>query len=165
MTIDTSTRSLYRQSVGALLINANGQVFVGQRLDTAGDAWQMPQGGIERGEAPCDAVLREIKEEIGTDKVAIVAQSDNWRCYDLPPEIAAKMWGGKYKGQRMKWFALSFRGGDHDIDVERVAHPEFKTWKWIEPSKLPSVIVSFKKPLYEEILNEFESVLKQFAAK
>ena len=148
-----------------MLVNENGQVFVGQRIDTAGDAWQMPQGGIECEEDPCDAVVRELQEEIGTDKVLIVAQSEIWRCYDLPPKIAAKMWGGRYRGQKMKWFVLSFTGLDHDINVGGVEHPEFKAWKWLAPTELPSVIVSFKKPLYEEILNEFASTLRQLAAR
>ena len=114
-----------------MLLDRRNQVFVGRRIDTPGDTWQMPQGGIEPGEAPRAAAARELAEEIGTDKAEILAESRGWLSYDLPPEIAAWAWGGDYRGQRQKWFALRFTGRDSDIDLD-TGSPEFAAWKWVE---------------------------------
>lgn len=147
--------ALYRPGVGAMLINDEGRVFVGQRIDMTEEAWQMPQGGIEPGEAPRLAVLRELAEEIGTDRADILVESPVWRCYALPTELAGRMWGGRFIGQRMKWFLLAFTGTDADIRPDRVAQPEFRAWQWVDPRRLSSLIVPFKKRLYETVVAEF----------
>jgi putative (di)nucleoside polyphosphate hydrolase len=161
MTADPSD-SLYRPCVGAMLLNPLGRVLVGHRLDSTSDAWQMPQGGVEKGENPADAVLRELEEEIGTAKARIIAESAGWRRYDLPARLQGKVWGGRYRGQRMKWFLLAFTGRDADIRPDAVANPEFKAWKWVEPADLPKLIVAFKRPLYEEVLAEFAASIAAF---
>lgn len=151
----------YRPSVGAMLINAQGRVFVAQRLDFPSQAWQMPQGGIEHGEDPAIAVLRELKEEIGTDKVEIIAQSERWRDYDLPDQLIGVLWGGKYRGQRQKWFILRFLGSDEDIDLESHGEPEFSAWKWVDVEQIVGLIVPFKRAIYADIVSEFRSIIKQ----
>ncbi len=145
----------YRSCVGAMLINGQGRVFVAQRIDNPGPAWQMPQGGIDAGEAPRDAVLRELLEETGTDKAEIIAESSDWRDYDLPDVLIGKLWGGKYRGQRQKWFALRFLGDDGDIDIHSVQEPEFSAWKWAAIDDLADLIVPFKRTLYKDIVAEF----------
>lgn len=150
----------YRRAVGILLLNPENRVFVAKRRDVAGDAWQMPQGGIDKGETPRQAARRELKEEIGTDKAEFLAESKRWLCYDLPPELRAKAWGGRYRGQRQKWFAMRFTGTDRDIDLE-TAHPEFSAWKWVAPSTLPRLIVPFKRRLYRDLLEEFGDLLER----
>ena len=112
-----------------MLLNHRGEVLVGRRIDTPGQAWQMPQGGIDAGETPRRAVTRELVEEIGTDKAEIVAESAQWLRYDLPRDLAARMWKGRYRGQEQKWFALRFTGVDGDIDLKASHHPEFSQWK------------------------------------
>jgi putative (di)nucleoside polyphosphate hydrolase len=145
----------YRPGVGIMLLNRAGEVFVGRRIDMpAMPAWQMPQGGIDPGETPLDAALRELKEEIGTDKVELLGESRGWLRYDLPAELSRGIWGGRYRGQRQKWFAMRFTGDDSDIDLA-TAHPEFDAWKWVSPEQLADVIVSFKRQLYFDILTEF----------
>src|SRR3712207_4482347 len=124
----------YRPCVGVMLINGDGRVFAGQRKDTPG-AWQMPQGGIDPGETPQQAALRELHEEIGTDKAEIVAESDAWLCYDLPAHLVGKVWRGRYRGQRQRWLAARFTGRDTDIDLA-TEHPEFDAWQWVEPEEL-----------------------------
>ena len=119
----------YRRNVGLMLLNHQGRVWVGRRTDTDLDAWQMPQGGIDKGEAPAEAALRELEEEIGTAKAEILFQSDGWVTYDLPPELRAKVWGGKWRGQAQRWFALRFTGTDADINIA-TKHPEFGAWRW-----------------------------------
>ena len=138
-----------------MLLNPAGEVLVCRRIDMPIlPAWQMPQGGIDKGETPRQAALRELKEEIGTDKAEILGESRMWLKYDLPPELARGMWGGRYRGQRQKWFAMRFLGSDTDIDLA-TDHPEFDTWKWIPPEQLPELIVPFKRRLYIDILAEF----------
>jgi len=153
----------YRPCVGVMLINRDDQVFVGLRCDQpGGEAWQMPQGGIDEGEEPRAAVLRELGEETGItgDKVSFIAQSSRELFYDLPPELKGKVWKGKWRGQRQLWFLYRFVGDDNDVNIQ-TDHPEFAEWKWLEPATLPEVIVSFKKELYEQILAEFAPYLKQ----
>ena len=145
----------YRSAVGIMLLNRAGEVFVARRIDMPMlPAWQMPQGGIDKGETPLQAALRELKEEIGTNKAKILGESRMWLKYDLPVELTGGVWGGRYRGQRQKWFAMRFTGADRDIDLA-TDHPEFDAWKWIRPERLPQIIVPFKRQLYIDILAEF----------
>lgn len=154
----------YRPCVGVMLLDRRNRVFVGQRIDTRAEAWQMPQGGIDEGEDPAAAALRELDEEIGTDKAEILAESRGWLTYDLPPELVPKVWKGRFRGQTQKWFAMRFLGEDADIDIE-TEDPEFAAWRWIEPRDLPRLIVPFKRRLYEEVLAEFAGLLEDEAAQ
>jgi len=150
----------YRPAVGVMLLDLQGRVFVGRRIDMPlQPAWQMPQGGIDPGETPRQAALRELQEETGTNKADILAESNLWRHYDLPPDIAGRMWGGRYRGQRQKWFAMRFLGDDGDIDLA-TEHPEFDAWQWVAAAALPELIVPFKRRLYLDILDEFRDLLQ-----
>ena len=144
----------YRPGVGIVLFNAEGKVLVAERLDNPG-AWQMPQGGIDKGEEPDVAVFREMKEEIGTKKARILGQMDEWITYDIPERTAKRLWGGKYKGQRQKWIALEFEGSDDDIDLTADKHPEFKQWKWVPIEDLLDYVVPFKRDVYRRVMEEF----------
>jgi len=173
VTLPDSELAFYRPAVGIMLLNRAGLVFVGRRIDMPAGlaAWQMPQGGIDPGETPREAALRELREEVGTDKAEILGESRLWLHYDVPPEIAAgiargiaggiargiagTMWGGRYRGQRQKWFAMRFVGEDADIDPAATEHPEFDAWEWVIPARLPELIVPFKRPLYVDVLAEF----------
>lgn len=151
----------YRQNVGAVLFNHAGLVFVGRRADRPPDAaasWQLPQGGIDEGEAPAHAVLRELREEIGTDAATILAEHQEWLTYDLPPDIAAAAFRGRYRGQRQKWFALRFTGADSDIALDRDPHPEFDAWRWVPLTALPDLAISFKRPVYEALVKTFAHI-------
>jgi putative (di)nucleoside polyphosphate hydrolase len=148
----------YRAAVGIMLLNGDNDVFVARRIDTREEAWQMPQGGIDKGESPRHAAMRELKEEIGTDKAVILAESGDWLRYDLPAKLAGQAWGGRYRGQRQKWFAMRFTGSDSDIDLA-TEHPEFSDWKWAPPESLPQLIIPFKRQLYVDILAEFAPLL------
>jgi putative (di)nucleoside polyphosphate hydrolase len=158
MSAASRSDAAYRRGVGIMLFNKAGLVFVAQRLDQPSDAWQMPQGGIDAGEDPATAAKRELKEEIGTDKAEVVAESREWFRYDLPKDLRPRLWGGKYRGQMQKWFAMRFTGTDRDIDIA-TEHPEFSAWKWTKPATLPDLIVPFKRDLYRELLVEFKAVL------
>lgn len=149
----------YRDGVGIMLINRKGLVFVARRIDMVSEAWQMPQGGIDAGESPLAAAQRELKEEIGTDQAMLLKESRDWLTYDLPEEIIPKIWGGKYRGQRQKWFAMRFTGVDSDINLE-TEDPEFSEWQWIPPKQLPLMIVPFKRELYQALVEEFRDVTK-----
>ncbi|RZM00719.1 MAG: RNA pyrophosphohydrolase [Sphingomonas sp.] len=146
----------YRPCAGVMLLNADGRVFVGQRLDSTLEAWQMPQGGIDPGEDALAAAIRELGEETGIapDKVTLVAAAEDEFTYDLPPELIGKVWKGKWRGQRQRWFLFRLLGSDADIDI-RTAHPEFRAWRWIDPDDLPRLIVPFKRTLYEAVLAAF----------
>jgi len=150
--------ALYRKGVGIMLLNSTRQVFVAQRLDTPG-AWQMPQGGIDDGEAPMAAALRELEEEIGTRQAVILGESKGWLRYDLPEHLSGRLWGGAYRGQMQKWFAARFTGRDKDIDLA-TAHPEFDAWKWVDASEITRLIVPFKRAIYESVLEEFAAQLR-----
>lgn len=149
----------YRPCVGIMLLNRAGAVFVAKRIDMPSDAWQMPQGGIDPGEDPRAAALRELAEETGTDKAEIVGEVAEWLDYDLPPELQGRLWGGRYRGQRQKWFAMRFTGADKDIDIA-TKHPEFSAWKWAPIETLPALAISFKRPIYERLVAEFRKHAK-----
>ncbi|MGB0681607.1 MAG: RNA pyrophosphohydrolase [Magnetovibrionaceae bacterium] len=153
----------YRKGVGAVIFNTDGLVFAGRRLD-APDAWQLPQGGIDDGEKSKAAVLREVAEETGIVDVEVIAKSKRWLAYDLPSEIADRVWKGRFRGQEQKWFALRFLGCDKDIDLNASGHPEFDAWEWVELERLPELIVPFKRPLYEAIVQEFLDLPAQLRA-
>ena len=157
MSLPESELAFYRPAVGIMLLNRDGRVFVGRRVDMPAGlaAWQMPQGGIDPGETPRQAALRELKEEVGTDRAEILAEAAGWLHYDLPAEIAGRMWGGRYRGQRQKWFAMRFTGEDCDIDPAAGDHPEFDAWEWAAPERLPELIVPFKRGIYLAVLAEF----------
>jgi len=151
------TESLpYRACAGIMLLNRAGHVFVGQRIDTSVEAWQMPQGGIDKGEDALAAAIREVGEETGIapEHVELIAQAPKPLRYDLPPELVGKVWKGKYRGQIQSWFLFRFLGEDGDINIS-THEPEFRAWRWIESAELPAVIVPFKKTLYEQVLAAF----------
>ena len=150
----------YRPCVGIVLINAEGKIFAGQRIDDPKPAWQMPQGGIDEGEKPSEAALRELWEETGVtaDLVEKIAKTEDWVTYDLPPELLGKAWGGKYRGQRQKWFLYRFKGSDAQIKIA-TEHPEFSSWCWIGSQDLIASIVPFKRKVYEEVMAEFAPYL------
>ena len=161
MTPEEIARLPYRQNVGVMLMNHAGEVFVGQRLDSEVAAWQMPQGGIDKGETPRDAALRELEEETGVsrDLVEIMAETEGWVAYDLPHDLVPKIWKGRYRGQEQKWFLMRFNGTDAEVKIDQ-EHPEFSAWRWIAPADLPGQIVPFKRAVYEAILTEFAALLK-----
>ena len=142
----------YRPCVGILLFNADGRVFVGERGDTPG-AWQMPQGGIDAGESPATAALRELKEEIGTDHAELVAETLGWIRYDLPDHLIGVVWHGRWRGQEQKWFAARFLDEDSEITVA-TEHPEFTSWRWVTPEQLVSLVVPFKREVYQAVVAE-----------
>lgn len=147
----------YRSGVGIMLFNPKGEVFVAKRLDMTSEAWQMPQGGLDAGESPQAAALRELKEEIGTDNVEIIRESADYYSYDLPDSLIPKIWDGRYRGQKQKWFAFKFLGKDDEININ-TAEPEFSEWKWIDMRMLPDLIVPFKKRLYRSLVEEFANI-------
>lgn len=150
----------YRPCVGVVLINAAGLIFAGQRLDNRGDAWQMPQGGIDDGEKPREAALRELWEETGVsaDRVDFIGKTHGWVTYDLPAELLGKVWGGKYRGQRQKWFLYRYLGTDDQVNIA-TAHPEFGAWRWIGAAEMVASIVPFKRAVYEEVVRSFRAYL------
>lgn len=152
----------YRPCAGFMLVNAEGKVFVGQRIDpSAHGFWQMPQGGIDKGEDVRAAALRELEEEVGVPAhmVEVIAQTSKPIRYDLPPELWGKVWKGKYRGQEQHWFLGRFLGDDVDINLEAHDPAEFNEWRWIAPEQLPELIVPFKRAVYEEVLAEFRGLI------
>lgn len=157
----------YRPCVGIMLLNADGLVFIGQRRlkrpsDGTNDAylWQMPQGGIDPGEEPFAAALRELAEETSVTSVERLAESPDWYSYDLPPDASKKSWRGRYQGQRQKWFALRFTGAESEINVTAPKggfKPEFDTWRWARMETLPDLIIPFKRPVYEQVVAAFST--------
>ncbi|WP_417728683.1 RNA pyrophosphohydrolase [Roseovarius sp.] len=160
MTPEEIAKLPYRRCVGVMLANPDGYVFVGQRIDNDTAAWQMPQGGIDPGETPQEAALRELWEETGvtSDKVRIEAETMGWIPYDLPHDIVPRIWKGRYKGQEQKWVLMRFLGTDADVNIV-TDHPEFSEWRWLPPSELVANIVPFKRAVYASVLDEFEGRL------
>jgi 8-oxo-dGTP pyrophosphatase MutT (NUDIX family) len=156
---DAKDEALYRPGVGIMLLNARNEVFVGRRADTQADAWQMPQGGIDSEESPRQAALRELKEEIGTASVEVLAESNRWLYYDVPEQLAQNAWRSRWKGQRQKWFVMLFRGTDAEINV-CTKHPEFNAWRWVSARELTELAVSFKRQLYLSLLGEFSTIFR-----
>ncbi|MBN9787549.1 RNA pyrophosphohydrolase [Pseudonocardia sp. TMWB2A] len=150
----------YRPCAAIMLVNRSGKVFVGQRLDTRTEAWQMPQGGIDEGEDAEIAALRELEEETGIAReyVTILARSSDEHFYDLPEELIGKLWHGKWRGQRQTWFLMRFTGEDSDVNIE-TDHQEFRAWQWIDPQELPALIVPFKEKLYRNVVAEFAELI------
>ncbi len=152
----------YRPCVGIMLINPSKLIFAGRRIDgvkAAPDAWQMPQGGIDPGEEAERAAYRELEEETGISQAKILAAADNWLTYDLPQELLGKTWGGKYRGQKQKWFAMQFEGADSDINI-KTPHPEFDRWAWKPAEEILEAIVPFKRDLYADVFSAFEALLR-----
>ena len=156
MTPEEIAQLPYRPCVGVMMINAEGRVFVGQRNDRHAEAWQMPQGGVDPGEDPREAALRELWEETGVraDLVEIIAETESWLPYDLPHDIVPVIWKGRFRGQEQKWFLMRFTGTDDQVDIE-TEHPEFTTWRWQAADQLVEHIVPFKREVYEKVLAEF----------
>ncbi|MBU2937231.1 MULTISPECIES: RNA pyrophosphohydrolase [Pacificibacter] len=154
MTLDPKTLP-YRSCVGVMLMNKDGDIFVGERIDTPG-AWQMPQGGIDAGEDAKEAAFRELWEETGVnpEHVDLLAQTSDWLTYDLPDHLLGKVWKGKYRGQKQLWFLMRFNSTDDKISIAS-EHPEFAQWKWSAPTNLVAEIVPFKKHIYEAVVAEF----------
>lgn len=150
----------YRPCAGVMLANREGKVFVGQRIDTVLEAWQMPQGGIDPGEDARDAALRELREETGVpaDKVELIAEAPDELLYDLPPELVGKVWNGRWRGQRQRWFLFRLVGDDSDVNIA-TAEPEFRAWRWVDPADLPALIVPFKQQLYRDVVAAFRDHL------
>lgn len=144
----------YRPCAGIMLLNSNNKVFVAKRIDTLVEAWQMPQGGIDEGEDPKEAAIRELEEETGVKNAKVIAEYEEWLSYDLPQELYGKVWKGKYGGQTMKWYVMRYNGHDNDINIE-TEHPEFSEWKWTDITNLPDMIVPFKKELYQKLADKF----------
>ena len=149
----------YRPCVGIFLLNNDGLVFAGRRIDSRAEAWQMPQGGIDAGESPLQACMREMREEIGTNTAELVSQHDDWLYYDIPLPLADRLWQGRYKGQKQKWMALRFTGDDSDINIA-TEEPEFCEWKWLSPHDLVDLAVPFKRDVYQNVLAAFAPYLK-----
>lgn len=147
----------YRPCVGVMLINREGLVFVGKRIDQTVEGWQMPQGGIDGNETPEEAALRELEEEIGTNKAVILREHAEWLCYDLPQHLLGVALHGRYRGQKQKWIAMRFMGEDSDINIA-TADPEFAQWKWLAIEALPRLIVPFKRDTYSKVIADFRDL-------
>ncbi|MGL9688913.1 MAG: RNA pyrophosphohydrolase [Wolbachia sp.] len=149
----------YRPCVGIMLFNKQGHVFVGKRFDSD-FCWQMPQGGVDDGEKLEQAALRELLEEVGTDKAEIVAKNKDWIYYNLPEEFIPTCWNRKYSGQKQRWFLMRFCGENQDININYTDHPEFKEWRWQNIDGLVANAISFKKKVYKTVIEEFSSQIK-----
>lgn len=156
MTPEAAAKLPYRRGAGVVLINTAGLIFAGRRRDTEAPAWQMPQGGIDEGETAAEAALRELWEETGVtaDLVETVAETPGWITYDLPPELIGKVWKGRYRGQKQRWFLYRFHGSDDQVNIA-TEHPEFSAWRWIGAAEMLAAIVPFKRALYEEVIAAF----------
>lgn len=160
MTPEEKAKLPYRPCVGVMLLDSRGRAFVGQRMDRYQEAWQMPQGGIDPGESPREAALRELEEETGVtpDLVAVEAETEEWVTYDLPDELVGQIWKGRYRGQKQKWFLLRFQGSDDQVNIE-TEHQEFSHWQWLPTGELVERIVPFKREVYRTVLKAFEAHL------
>jgi putative (di)nucleoside polyphosphate hydrolase len=150
----------YRRNVGAALFNREGRVLIARRADLregATGAWQLPQGGLDEGEDPRAAVLRELFEEIGTAKAEIIGELPDWLHYDLPTELIGQALGGRYRGQMQKWFALRFTGEDSEVRLDLDPHPEFDAWRWADLAELPFIAVAFRREIYGRLARDFAS--------
>ena len=155
----------YRPCVGIMLVNTDNRVFIGQRVDEAGPehvsdqhVWQMPQGGIDEGESPLNAALRELREETNVTSVSLIAEAPDWFSYDLPSDVAKQAWKGRYRGQTQKWFAFRFEGHESEIDILNpagAAHPEFEAWRWEKPEQVAGLVIPFKRQVYEQVVAFF----------
>ncbi len=159
----------YRRGVGAMLMNDRGLVWVGQRLRKVGEQldypWQMPQGGLDDGEDPREAVRRELAEETGVVNAEIIAETEDWLSYDLPPEVSRRIWKGRFRGQAQKWFVLRFLGREAEIDLNAHDKPEFDAWRWVAMAGLPNLVVPFKRPMYARIVAELGRLAADAAAR
>lgn len=160
MTPEEIAKLPYRPCVGVMLVNARKEVFVGQRKDHYKAAWQMPQGGVDRGEEPQKAALRELWEETGVDPalVTVEAETEDWLPYELPYDLVPKIWKGRFRGQKQKWFLMRFGGQDSDINIA-TEHPEFSEWRWLATDQLVEHIVPFKRDVYIAVLDAFRDRL------
>ncbi len=160
MTGDEIAALPYRRNVGVMVMNAEGQVWVGQRKDRFREYWQMPQGGVDKDEDAQAAALRELEEETGIlpHLVEVVSETAGWLPYDLPHDVVPTIWNGKYRGQEQKWFLLRFLGEDDQVNID-TDHPEFSRWKWLDPAELADAIVPFKRDVYVQVLKEFDEYL------
>ena len=160
MTPEEIEKLPYRPCVGVMVLNAAGEVFVGQRMDRDTDAWQMPQGGVDKGEDPEEAALRELEEETGIarDLVRIEAQTEGWLPYDLPHDLVPNIWKGRFRGQEQKWFLLRFTGTDDQVNIQTEI-PEFSSWRWLPPAQMLEGIVPFKRAVYARVIEEFKPYL------
>jgi putative (di)nucleoside polyphosphate hydrolase len=162
-----SERLLYRPCVGVMLLNRSGRVWIGRRRDVPdepegpGAWWQMPQGGIDENEDPAKAALRELEEETGIRSVDVIAETPGWYSYDLPPALLPKAWGGRYRGQKQKWFAMRFTGHDDEVVLDRAGYkPEFDSWRWANIDELLGLIVPFKREVYSQVVREFAALAR-----
>ena len=147
-----------RLGVGIVLLNDNNEVFVGKRIDNPKDFWQMPQGGVDKNENFLDAAKRELEEETSIKNIILIKEIEGWLTYDLPKDLLGKIWKGKYRGQKQKWFIMKFLGSNNEININ-TKEPEFLDWKWIKPSKLPEVVINFKINIYKKISKKLSAFI------
>ena len=147
----------YRHGVGVFLLNKKKKLWIGKRINAQNDFWQMPQGGIDTKESELNAMMRELKEEIGTNNVEVLMRSDQLYQYELPKNLISKVWSGKYKGQIQRWFACSFLGEDREIKLDYYK-PEFKDWKWVDPIYILEKVIPFKRKMYKKIIEDFRNL-------
>ena len=147
-----------RSGVGIVVLNKENRIFVGKRIDNPGNFWQMPQGGTDSNESFFEAAKRELVEETSIKKVKLIKELSEWFIYDLPKNLLGKIWKGKYRGQKQKWFIMKFEGQDKEINL-KTNNPEFLDWKWVNPSELPNIVVDFKVNIYKKLLKELNSII------